>query len=107
MKQVYSIARVSAAYAVFGGVAFDCKQSLGENGKYLHGEETEELHWPAAFIWYSDKYKATYGDKIAGLESRRDSLHFTDYVFHTVLDAADVTTEVMDCNRSLLRPLSD
>ncbi|WP_304625506.1 phage protein [uncultured Parasutterella sp.] len=39
MKQVYSIARVSAAYAVFGGVAFDCKQSLGENGITINPDE--------------------------------------------------------------------
>ncbi len=104
MKQVIDMLRDRKAVVIYQS---DHGESLGENGKYLHGEETEELHWPAAFIWYSDKYKATYGDKIAGLESRRDSLHFTDYVFHTVLDAADVTTEVMDCNRSLLRPLSD
>lgn len=39
MKQVYSIARVSAAYAVAGGVTFDCKQSLGENGITINPDE--------------------------------------------------------------------
>lgn len=38
-KQAYSIARVSAAYAVFGGVSFDLKQSLGENGITINPDE--------------------------------------------------------------------
>lgn len=43
MKQAYSIARVSAAYAVSGGVSFNFKQSLGENGITINpGEDFGE-----------------------------------------------------------------
>ena len=54
MKQVIDMLRDRKAVVIYQS---DHGESLGENGKYLHGEETEELHWPAAFIWYSDKYK--------------------------------------------------
>lgn len=38
-KQSYSIARASAAYASFGGVSFDLKQGIGENGISINLDE--------------------------------------------------------------------
>lgn len=38
-KQTYSIARASAAYAVFGGVSFDLKQGLTDNGITINLDE--------------------------------------------------------------------
>lgn len=38
-KQTYSIARASAAYAVFGGVSFDLKQGLTDNSITINLDE--------------------------------------------------------------------
>ena len=38
-KPTYSIARASAAYAVFGGVSFDLKQGLTDNGITINLDE--------------------------------------------------------------------
>lgn len=44
-KQVYSVARASAAYAVFSGVSFDIKQGLAENGiSIAYTEDFGERH---------------------------------------------------------------
>lgn len=71
----------------------DHGESLGEDGYYLHGTDRPELHHPAAFVWYSDKYEESFPDMINNLKANSDKRYRSDYLFHSIIDAADITTE--------------
>jgi len=74
----------------------DHGESLGENGKFLHGTEAEPLHRPACFVWLSKKYKQIFPDKADALKEARMNRFTTDAVFHTVLDIAGIKASVLD-----------
>ena len=48
----------------------DHGESLGENEKYLHAEDNEPLHYPAAFVWYSVKYENLFPQKIEAMKRK-------------------------------------
>ena len=81
----------------------DHGESLGENGVYLHGKDAEELHYPAAMIWYSDEYGKRNEKKAANIRSCSLKNIDTEYLFHSVIDAAGIETEALDTTRSILR----
>lgn len=64
----------------------DHGESLGENGRWLHASEGEELHYPAAIIWYSERFMQKYPDKVRMLESLQKQPLSTAYIFPTLLD---------------------
>ena len=68
----------------------DHGESLGENGFYLHGTERPELHYPACFVWYSDAYQQSYPEKVQALKENKDRHYRTDFLFHSILDAAAI-----------------
>jgi len=71
----------------------DHGEALGEDGEYLHANETEMAKHPACFIWYSDTYQQTYPDKIKALIANKDKRFRTDYVFYSILSAAGIEAE--------------
>lgn len=72
----------------------DHGESLGEGGRYLHAQEdAEEEKYPAAIIWYSDKYASLYPDKIKALIQNKDKRYRTDYYFYSILYAAGIEAE--------------
>ena len=71
----------------------DHGEALGEDGEYLHANETEMAKHPACIIWYSDKYAATYPEKIKALIANKDKPYRTDYVFYSILYAAGIEAE--------------
>ena len=81
----------------------DHGESLGEDGYYLHGADRPELHYPAAFVWYSDKYAQSYSDMIENLKDNSDKKYRSDYLFHSIIDAADITTEYIEPQLSIFR----
>lgn len=81
----------------------DHGESLGENGIYFHAADCEPLHHPAALIWWSDSYERAYPEKTAALRSNRHRNTTTASAFHTVLDAAAITTAPLDTTLSLVR----
>lgn len=81
----------------------DHGESLGEEGRFLHGVAAPELHYPAAMIWYSDSYAASYPQLIERLqENSADSLT-TEHIFHSILDAALIDTEVKEKDKSIFK----
>ncbi len=68
----------------------DHGESLGENGNYCHASDAEETHSCGAFVWYSDRYAQTYPEKVRALESNQDKAYYTDFLFHSVLSAAEI-----------------
>lgn len=81
----------------------DHGESLGEDGYYLHGTDRPELHHPAAFVWYSDKYAQSFPDFIGALKMNSDKRYSSDFLFHSIIDAADITTEYMNPELSIFR----
>lgn len=80
----------------------DHGESLGENGIYLHAEDSPELHNPAAFVWWSDKYEHNYPHIIDALRKNAGNRHTTDKIFHSVLDAGQIQTPVHNPKQSFL-----
>ncbi len=81
----------------------DHGESLGENGKYLHAEDNEPLHYPAAFVWYSPQYARTFPDKTEALKQHADQPLNTGFLFHSALDAGTLHTVYLDTTRSIFR----
>ncbi len=71
----------------------DHGESLGERGNWLHAAGAEETKYPAAFVWYSDKYARTFPDKVAALKENRTKHFRTDYLFYSLLSAAGLQAD--------------
>jgi glucan phosphoethanolaminetransferase (alkaline phosphatase superfamily) len=81
----------------------DHGEYLGERGKYLHGQETEDAevrHVPMIW-WVSDQFIKLYPDKVRAMRVKvRDKLSH-DHVFHSVLDCAGIESSVVDKSLSV------
>ena len=81
----------------------DHGECLGEDGYFTHGTDRPQLHYPAAFVWYSDKYARSFPSVIGNLKKNCCKRHRTDYLFHSIIDAAGITTEYMNPQLSIFR----
>lgn len=79
----------------------DHGESLGENGNFLHKGDGEELHQAACIVWWSEEYEQKNPDKIEVLRRSSEKEANTDAIFHTVIDAATISTPVMNRDFSL------
>ncbi len=81
----------------------DHGEILGEDGKYLHGEDHKELHNPGCFIWYSEKYAQKYPQKIIALKRNSLKIWDTSFLFHSILDATNAKTPYLDYELSIFK----
>lgn len=81
----------------------DHGEALGENNMWLHAGDSEMMHYPAAFVWMSDVYKQKFPYKNDAVENNRHKNITTDAVYHSVIDAADINTDVLDTTLSVFR----
>lgn len=81
----------------------DHGEALGEDGVWLHAAESEMLHKPACFLWLSDLYKELHPGKEDALVKNKDKRYGTDFLFHTILDAAGIESELFRAEQSLFR----
>ena len=81
----------------------DHGECLGEDGYFTHGTDRPELHYPAAFVWYSDRYGSSFPSIIENLQKNCSKRYRTDYLFHSIIDAARIETEYMDSQLSIFR----
>lgn len=81
----------------------DHGEALGEDGYYLHAEDYPMSHRPACFVWYSSSYALAYPDKIRNLKNNKMKRYRTDFMFHSILDAADIESEYMNKDFSILK----
>jgi len=80
----------------------DHGEALGENGKYLHGIASKETASVACFFWYSQKYLQAFPEKVRNLKENANKPWKNDMIFHSVLDAADFKTSIIDYSQSIL-----
>lgn len=81
----------------------DHGESLGENGIFLHsgGQGSREQHLSAMFIWASDKYKKNNYSRFSNLINNRNRHLNHNIVFHSLLDGANIRSDLIDKNLSI------
>ncbi|MEN9895215.1 MAG: Phosphoethanolamine transferase eptA [Pseudomonadota bacterium] len=81
----------------------DHGEYLGEKGKYLHGQETDdaEVRQVPMIWWASDLYKTYNPEKVQALLSHSHDTLSHDNIFHSVLDCANIRSSVIDLKLSL------
>lgn len=80
----------------------DHGESLGENGYFLHASEDYEQTLCACVVWYSTRFEELFPRKIENLRSNSSHNYYTDFLFHTVLSAANISTiEELEQKKSL------
>jgi len=85
----------------------DHGEGLGENGIWLHAADTPPLHNPACFIWMSPLYKEKNMEKYDALQVNKHRRYRTDFLFHTITEAAGMKGEIIDHNFSLFKSLEE
>lgn len=81
----------------------DHGEYLGEHGKFLHGQETEdaELRHVPMILWVSDIFIKYYPNKIRAIHSNLHDKISHDNLFHSVLHCAGVESAVVDKTLSI------
>ena len=74
----------------------DHGESLGEDGYWLHAAGAETTKNPACIVWYSDLFAQQYPEKILALQQNRLRRYRTDFLFHSVLDIAEIFTDTSE-----------
>lgn len=81
----------------------DHGESMGEDGYFTHGADRPPLHRPACFVWYSSSYAETYPGKVNTLKKNRMNRYRSDFLFHSILDAADIRSPYKDESFSIFK----
>lgn len=80
----------------------DHGESLGENGRYLHGYETAPDNRAVPMFWWaSDDFIAANPERWQNLVKKSDAPSSHDVIFHSVPDCAGVTSPMIDPALSL------
>ena len=82
----------------------DHGECMGEDGHFIHGSvDNEPQHLPGCFIWYSDEYSRRYSQKVKALRSNKDKRYKSYFLFHSILDAADIKSGYINNNLNIFR----
>lgn len=69
----------------------DHGESLGENGHFLHASGEYEQTLCACVVWYSTQFERLFPQKAEALRKNTTHHYYTDFLFHTVLSAANIS----------------
>lgn len=83
----------------------DHGELLGENGLWLHASENEILHRPAALVWFSSEYLSNYPLKYENLLRNKDRRFRTDFLFHSILTAGGISTNIKQADLDIFQYL--
>lgn len=72
----------------------DHGECLGEDNEWLHANENQAICNTACFVWYSDKYYEEYQARIDTLRERCRNTYYTDFLYHSILSAAGIRTQL-------------
>lgn len=81
----------------------DHGENLGEDGLWLHASGSPFTHDAAGLIWMSPQYIEAYPHYLDRLSENRSKHWRNDYLFHTLLDAASISTPYLEPSLSLFR----
>ena len=96
--QVISLLRQRNAIVIY---LSDHAENLGEDGVFGHGEETPHLHYPGCWVWFSDEYARRYPAKIKALRKNARKNWNSDFLFHSIIDAAGIRYSATDRSRDI------
>jgi glucan phosphoethanolaminetransferase (alkaline phosphatase superfamily) len=72
----------------------DHGELLGEEGKWIHAQQTKYEKNPACMIWFSEKYRQKFPFKVNASLQNKDKHFRSDFLFHTILDAGEIESPV-------------
>lgn len=81
----------------------DHGENLGEDGRWLHACDHPALRNPACWIWYSDIWAEQYPDKVRKLHTRKGDYHDAAFLFHSIIDAADIQADCVEEEYDIFR----
>ncbi|MFC6998651.1 phosphoethanolamine transferase [Rufibacter roseus] len=81
----------------------DHGESLGENGYWLHATDRPEVHSAASFVWVSEKYGQRFPKKVSALKENAAKPYRTDFLFHSILDAAEIKSPYLQEELSIFK----
>lgn len=82
----------------------DHGECMGEDGYFIHGSvDNEPQHLPGCFVWYSDEYASRYPQKIKALRSNKNKRFKSYFLFHSILDAADIKSDYIEEGMNIFR----
>ena len=71
---------------------------------FVHGTDRPEVRRPACFVWYSDGFARRYPSKVAALKANKDRRWKSYMLFHSILDAADVSSGYIEKKLDIFAP---
>ena len=74
----------------------DHGESLGEDGYWLHANNTPAEKNPACFVWFSEKYKAKHLDYFEAVKENKNKCFGTEFLYHSILRAAGIQADVYE-----------
>jgi lipid A ethanolaminephosphotransferase len=98
MDQFISFVEDKASIVIF---LSDHGQSFGEEGKWLHANDTAAEKNPACFIWVSSAYSRKFPEKHASLMLNRNNRIDASFLFHSIVDAADIVSDEIELTNSV------
>jgi glucan phosphoethanolaminetransferase (alkaline phosphatase superfamily) len=81
----------------------DHGELLGEEGKWIHAQQTEYEKNPACMVWFSDEYARRFPGKVNAALQNKDKHFRSDFLFHTILDAGEIKSPVRIDNLSIMK----
>ena len=76
----------------------DHGEVLGEDNLWLHAADHEAAKYPACLVWMSEKYIYKNHDKLTALMANKDKKWKTDFVFHSILSAANIPSAIIQAD---------
>jgi glucan phosphoethanolaminetransferase (alkaline phosphatase superfamily) len=76
----------------------DHGEVLGEDNLWLHAADHEAAKYPACLVWMSEKYIYKNHDKLTALMGNKDKKWKTDFVFHSILSAANIPSAIIQAD---------
>ncbi len=68
----------------------DHGEILGEDGRWMHAQGHNASKNPAMLVWYSNNFQKSYPLKINNLKTHKKDSITTDFLYHSVLDIAEI-----------------
>lgn len=81
----------------------DHGEVLGEDGKWLHGQNHSASKNPASLIWFSDIYKKNHIEVVNSVKKKSSHKITTDFFYNSILGLIDVQSFKYDRNENIFR----
>lgn len=79
----------------------DHGEVLGEDGKWLHAQNTDWERNPACFLWFSEKNRIQNADLVASAYRNRNKFIKTDFLFHSILHISKIESPYINYDLSV------